>query len=111
VFVVSDNRERFLYNYFADEDHGREHDVLAGHTRRVDCQVTLRFELRASLDPFAISVDEFMRLFRIPQHLVIQFAGILSPYMHERSRRIDIPVEIKVRERQSFCFIYCMLAG
>jgi len=75
-FVVSD---RFRYEDFNDG----ERDVVFNHRQRLEFQVNLRYALRSNIDLFAVSGEELRRLFRLPQHLVLDLARILSPFVSE----------------------------
>jgi len=61
VFWLPDNQDRFYYDYFGD----RPRDVAMEHELRVRHLRKLRFKLRSTLNPFAISVTEFVHLYRI----------------------------------------------
>ena len=92
--MFSDDHLRFVYNYFEDGFDGG--DVAEEHHRRVLHQINMRYQLRSNIDPFSISVNEFVNLYRIPQHLVLKLAGILAPHMYEGTCVNYIPKEIKV---------------
>jgi len=81
-----------VYNYFPN---GGE-DILEEHQRRVHYQVDVRRRLRDTLDPFDTSVEEFMRSYRLPQHVVFELADLLAPYMERRTNFRHIPLCCKV---------------
>ena len=64
------------FNYFGEE----EEDVAREHKRRVRVQVSVRYRLRDTTDPFDVSVKLFMGRYRLPQHLVFELTEMIRPY-------------------------------
>jgi len=80
------------YDYFQ----GRPQNVIEEHHRRIRQQMNLRHHLRDRTDPFAISITEFIRLYRMPQHLLMEIVGLVRPYIRETHGTNCVPLEIKV---------------
>jgi len=63
---------------------------------RVLNQVNLRHRLRDTVDPFDVSIDEFMALYRLPQHLVFKPTDLLRPYVPRRTSSHTVPLRQRV---------------
>lgn len=83
------------YIYFNPNGGGPE-NVINVHQQRLDYQINLRFLFREMLDSLGISVTEFFRLYRMPQHDIVNLVNILRPYMPTYNRPRQIPLLHKV---------------
>ncbi|XP_034232437.1 putative nuclease HARBI1 [Thrips palmi] len=98
------------FDYFGD----RPHNVALEHRRRLNLQIHERFRIRDNNDPLqTLSVTEFVRLYRIPQHAVVELANVLRPYFPQRRSPHQIPLIRKILVALSFYGVgpYQRLAG
>lgn len=80
------------FHYFED----RPHDVALEHRRRINLQIHERFHVRDTHNPLNMSVTEFMKLYQMAQHDVINLLNIIRPYVPQHRSPQQTPLIRKV---------------
>ncbi|KAE8738516.1 hypothetical protein FOCC_FOCC016007 [Frankliniella occidentalis] len=97
------------FNYFED----RPHDAATEHRLRVNHQIHERFRIRDNNNPLDMSITEFVKLYRIPQHDAVDLCNILRHYVPQRSSPHQTPLFRKLLIALSFyaCGSYQRMLG